>query len=95
MVVVGIILMVLGLGFITLAIIHSDFEAFTLGVISLMIGIGIFSFNTNSSPIQSEKERKQELLKELNEVKKNKSLYELRKENDKLEDSIYKLKNGL
>lgn len=45
--------------------------------------------------IESERQRKQELQQELNELKKNKSLYELQQENDRLEDSIYKLKHGL
>lgn len=93
MVVAGIISIFLGLCLIMFTIVEGDIEAFVLGVI--ILGLGIILIPSGPSSIQSEKERKQELLKELNEVKKNKSLYELKKENDKLEDSIYELKNGL
>ena len=64
------------------------------GLFSIIIG-GAFLINQNPSSIQSEKQRKQELLKELKELEKDKSLYKLKTENDKLEDSIYKIKNGL
>ena len=85
---------ILGFFVFLLSLSENDWFGILFGLFSIIVG-GVFLKAPNQPSIQSEKERKQELLKELNEVKKNKSLYELRKENDKLEDSIYKLKNRL
>jgi len=84
---IGIILMIFGFA-------ESEFTAFLGGLNLLILGIGLLTSSLKPT-YNSEKQRKQELLKELKELEKDKSLYKLKTENDKLEDSINKIKNGL
>lgn len=67
-----------------------------VGTLLILGGMLVLVFLPWDEPsIESEQQRKQELQQELNELKQNRALYELRQENDRLEDSIYKIKNGL
>jgi hypothetical protein len=87
-------IVVLGFFVFLFSLFENESFGVIFGLFSIIVG-GAFLTNKNPSSIQSEKQRKQELLKELKELEKDKSLYKLKTENDKLEDSIYKIKNGL
>jgi len=89
-----VIIMVVGVALIIFGIGEEQFITFLGGVVVLIFGIKLLTSSPKPT-INSKKQRKQKLLKELKELKKDKSLYKLKTENDKLEDSIYKIKNGL
>ena len=96
MIEICVIVMLVGLFALMASIIVDEPMGAFLGVLLIIGGMIVILFIPWEEPsIESEQQRKRELQQELNELKQDRAVYELRQENDRLEDSIYKIKNGL
>lgn len=91
------IVMIIGIVSLMIGIILDEPIGASIGLLMILLGgtLVILFRGMDEPSIESEQQRKQELQQELNELKQNQALYELQRENNRLEDSIYKLKHGL